>query len=155
MKQEALFDELWSLQLRTYAGVLDYMSIPLHFEGISIYQAEKHIINWIGHQPGITISELSEALKKTPSACSQKVKKLVGFGIAVQNRNPSNLRVYNLYLTEKGNEIFKKQIEQNERAQDIISDELKDISEEEIRTYMQVQEKINEGYRKYRGTLIE
>ncbi len=155
MKKEELFDELWSLQLSTYAGVLDYLSIPFHFEGSCLYQAENHIINWIGHEPGITISKLSEVLRKTPSACSQIVKKLVGSGIVVQIRNSSNLRVYNLYLTDKGNEILNKQIEQNKRCQKIIVDVLKDISDEDIRIYMEVQKRINEGYRKYQSTLGE
>ena len=72
-----------------------------------LYQSEAHIIDLIGEHPEITVTELAAILKKTPSACSQIVRKLRAKGWVEQVRNAENNRIYNLYLTESGKQVYQ------------------------------------------------
>lgn len=56
----------------------EYDSLPHDYGNAVLYQSEAHLIQCIGQNDGITVTEASKLLKKTKSACSQMVKKLVG-----------------------------------------------------------------------------
>ena len=55
----------------------EYDSLPHDYGNAVLYQSEAHLIQCIGQNDGITVTEASKLLKKTKSACSQLVKKLV------------------------------------------------------------------------------
>lgn len=56
--------------------IIDYDSVPHNYESATLYQAESQIIHQVGHRPGITANEIAAIFKKTPSACSQLIRKL-------------------------------------------------------------------------------
>ena len=53
-----------------------YDAMPHRYGGETLYQAESHTIALIGRSPGITVTDLAAKLQKTPSACSQMVRRL-------------------------------------------------------------------------------
>ena len=73
----------------------EYDSLPHDYGNAVLYQSEAHLIQCIGQNDGITVTEASKLLKKTKSACSQMVKKLVGKNWVKQTRNQKNNREYN------------------------------------------------------------
>ena len=86
----------------TYELMREYDGLPHDYGNVVLYQSEAHLIQCIGQHTGITVTEASKILKKTKSACSQMVKKLVGKNWVRQERNKQNNREYKLYLTEEG-----------------------------------------------------
>ena len=75
-QREALLGQIWAAQDEAYDLMYEYDSRPHRYGAHILYQSEAHIIDLIGEHPEITVTELAAILKKTPSACSQIVRKL-------------------------------------------------------------------------------
>lgn len=147
MERKKILDEIWKSQDEAYALMAEYDSLPHYYGDDVLYQAEAYIIRHIGLAPGITTTELAAKLKKTPSACSQIVKKLVDKNLVLQERNAQNRRLYNLRLTKDGEKVFYDHIEFNECCQKQTFDMLSEFSIDELNSYLCVQKQINEAYR--------
>lgn len=144
--REMLLKRIWEYQDEAYDLMEEYDSLPHRYGEMILYQAEAYIVNWIGRIPDITITQLAEQLKKTPSACSQIVRKLVDKGLVIQERNPQNKRLYNLRLTEAGETVYREHIAFNEYCQRITFDMLAGFTEEELEIYLKIQNQINQAY---------
>ena len=83
----------------SYRLMHEYDSMIHDYGTAVLYQAESKIIHLVGERPGITAVELSAILRKTPSACSQILRKLRQKGWIEQTRNADNNREYNLTLS--------------------------------------------------------
>ena len=101
-QREALLRQIWAAQDEAYDLMYEYDSLPHQYGENTLYQSEAGIIDLIGEHPEITVTELAAILKKTPSACSQIVRKLRAKGWVEQVRNAENNRIFNLYLTDSG-----------------------------------------------------
>jgi DNA-binding MarR family transcriptional regulator len=147
MNRKEILKQLWESQDEAYVLMTEYDSLPHYYGTDVLYQAEAYIVNHIGKTPNITITELAEALKKTPSACSQIVRKLIDKGLVLQRRNTENKRLYNLRLTADGEKVYKDHISFNEKCQEITFNMLSEFTDEELKIYLSVQRRINEAYR--------
>lgn len=146
MKREDILGQLWNTQDEAYELMAEYDSIPHKYGETTLYQSEAYIVNGIGRMPDITITELAEILKKTPSACSQIVRKLIDKGLVRQERNERNKRIYNLQLTPDGEKMYQDHIAFNEACQKITFGMLADFTDAELETCLRVQRRINEAY---------
>ncbi|WP_251449085.1 MarR family winged helix-turn-helix transcriptional regulator [Vermiculatibacterium agrestimuris] len=144
--RQELLKKVWDAQDEAYELMVEYDSLPHHYGEAILYQAEGEIIDLIAIHPGVTITDLGNILKKTASACSQIVRKLREKGWVEQTRNRENNRVYNLTLTETGMQIYQGHQAFTQNCRDITFELLGDFSEEELETYLRVQEKLNEAY---------
>ena len=142
-----VLNKIWESQDEAYELMEEYDSLPHYYGEIVLYQAEAYIVNWIGKIPDITITELAERLKKTPSACSQIVRKLIDKGLVTQERNLQNKRIYNLRLTEEGETAYREHIAFNEYCQGITFEMLAQFQDHELETYLKVQKCINQAYK--------
>ena len=106
-----------------------------------------HIIDFVAIHPGITITELGTLLQKTPSACSQLVRRLRAKGWVEQTRNEENNRLYNLTLTESGMHIYRDHLQFAQSCQDIAFRLLSKFSTQELESHLQVQRRLIEAYR--------
>lgn len=130
-------------------NLVEEYDAQLHdYNGVILYQAEAQIIKLVGNHPGITAAECAAILKKTVSACSQLIKKLRQKEWVVQERNETNNRLYNLYLTKEGKEIFKCQRIFEENCYQRTFSLLEQFSTEDLRTYLEIQNRINTGFAK-------
>jgi len=128
-------------------GLVHEYDSQLHdYNGVVLYQAESQMIKLIGNYPGISAHECSDILKKTLSACSQLVKKLKRKGWICQERNEQNNRVYNLYLTEEGKNIYEKHKEFEEGCYRRTFQLLDGLPGEDFETFLRVQKLINKGF---------
>lgn len=134
------FDQGWKY-------VYDYNNLLHDYNGVILYQAESQFIRKIGDEPGITITELSLLFDKTKSACSQLMRRMKDKGWLIQTRNASNNREYNLYLTDKGLEIYKKHEEFEETCYRRTARMLEQFSLDELKIYVNIQNQMNEAFR--------
>ena len=126
--------------------IIDYDSVPHNYGSATLYQAESQIIHLVGHQPGITASEIAAIFKKTPSACSQLIRKLRKKELITQKRNKENNREYQLYLTEDGVRIFEDHDKFEKRCYQRSYQNLSGFSEDDFKTYIAIQQKLNETF---------
>lgn len=66
---------------------------------------EIHTLTHIEDNPGVTITELAKIWKKTKSAVSQTVKKLVDSGFVEKRYKDNNNKSILLYVTDKGKQL--------------------------------------------------
>ena len=144
--RRALLNQIWAAQDVAYDLMQEYDSMPHQYGENTLYQSEAHIIDLIGEHPEITVTELAAILKKTPSACSQLVRKLREKGWVTQVRNDKNNRVFNLYLTEGGQRIYQDHTDFNRSCQAATFQLLDSFSTEELEHHLMVQRKLNEAY---------
>ena len=113
----------------------EYDSLPHDYGNAVLYQSEAHLIQCIGQNDGITVTEASKLLKKTKSACSQMVK---------QTRNQKNNREYKLHLTEEGLIIYDHHENFDRMSYEHNSKELYHFTDEELQLYIKIQKRMNE-----------
>ena len=141
-----LLRQIWEAQDEAYDLMYEYDSLPHQYGSHTLYQSEAHIVDLIGQQPEITVTELAAALKKTLSACSQIVRKLRDKGWVEQRRNPQNNRIYNLRLTESGTRVYREHVAFQRCCQEATFRLLEGFSPEELAIHLKVQKKLNEAY---------
>lgn len=122
----------------------EYDSLPHDYGNAVLYQSEAHLIQCIGQNDGITVTEASKLLKKTKSACSQMVKKLVNKNWVKQTRNKENNREYKLHLTQEGLTVYDHHENFDRMSYDHNSRELFDFTDRELLLYLRIQKKMNE-----------
>ena len=145
-QREALLRQIWAAQDEAYDLMYEYDSLPHQYGENTLYQSEAHIIDLIGEHPEITVTELAAVLKKTPSACSQTLRKLREKGLVEQLRNTANNRQYKLQLTESGQALYRDHAAFSADCQQRTFDRLAEFTEEELALYLRVQQRINEAY---------
>ena len=145
-QREALLRQIWAAQDEAYDLMYEYDSLPHQYGENTLYQSEAHIIDLIGEHPEITVTELAAVLKKTPSACSQIVRKLRAKGWVEQVRNEENNRIFNLYLTDSGQRVYQDHTSFNHSCQASTFRMLETFSTQELEHQLMVQKKLNEAY---------
>ncbi len=121
----------------------EYDALLHNYNGTILFQAESQMIKMIGNHPGITASEISRSFGKTGSASSQLIRKLREKGWVRQERNEANNRLYNLYLTEEGDGIYRNHRQFEERCYRRTFHSLDGFTEDELKTYIAIQQRIN------------
>ena len=124
-KREELLEQIWAAQDTAYDLMSEYDSLPHSYGENVLYQAEAHLIDRIALHPGVTVTDLANMVRKTPSACSQLVRRLRDKGWVEQVRNTANNRQVMLCLTPAGEHVY---------------------TEAELATYLSIQRRINEAY---------
>lgn len=145
-KRAELLDQIWTAQDTAYDLMCEYDSLPHRYGENILYQAEAHLIDLIALHPDITITDISNILRKTPSACSQIVRKLRAKGWVEQIRNEENNRVINLRLTEEGMKVFQDHDAFDQDCQEKTFKRLDAFTDEELAVALTVQQRINEAY---------
>ncbi|WP_337574482.1 MarR family transcriptional regulator [Fournierella sp.] len=145
-KRSELLEQIWNQQNQAYDLMCEYDAMPHRYGECMLYQAEAHMIDLIALYPGITAADLASILRKTPSACSQTLRKLREKGLVEQLRNAANNRQYKLQLTESGQALYRDHAAFSADCQQRTFDRLAEFTEEELALYLRVQQRINEAY---------
>ena len=145
-KRSELLEQIWNQQNQAYDLMCEYDAMPHRYGECMLYQAEAHMIDLIALYPGITAADLASILRKTPSACSQTLRKLREMGLVEQLRNAANNRQYKLRLTESGQALYRDHAAFSADCQQRTFDRLAEFTEEELALYLRVQQRINEAY---------
>jgi DNA-binding MarR family transcriptional regulator len=75
--------------------------------GEVLYPSEMDTIMQVGRKPGISVTDLAEALGETKGAASQMVMKLVKKLLLRKSKDPENGKRLRLHLTKKGEQAFQ------------------------------------------------
>ena len=146
-QRKDIFVELMEQIDESYELMSGYDAIPHNYGGDEyLYQSESQIIHVVGDHPGITSRELSDLIRKTPSFCSQNIKKLRAKGYMEQIKNKHNAREYFLYLTEKGKEMYAEHSDFERKCLERTLENLRGFSDDELCKFIEIQEKINETF---------
>lgn len=79
---------------------------PHEFGDTALYAAEVHLLEIIGKKPGITATGIVNDIQVTKGAVSQILSKLRRKGLIQKSSQTGNRKIKELYLTEKGMEVF-------------------------------------------------
>ncbi|MDY4166467.1 MAG: MarR family transcriptional regulator [Fournierella sp.] len=145
-KRRELLEQIWNQQNQAYDLMCEYDAMPHRYGACMLYQAQAHMIDLIAQYPDITAADLAVILRKTPSACSQTLRKLREKGLVEQLRNAANNRQYKLQLTESGQALYRDHAAFSADCQQRTFDRLAEFTEEELALYLRVQQRINEAY---------
>ncbi len=129
--------------LTSYSLNTEYESYPRKYGDDFFYMAETHMIQYIGKNPGMTVTDIATEFRKTTSAVSQIIKKLKKRNLIEQVRNTLNNREYNLFLNDNGWEIFNQHEEYDRVEYEKSCLFLEEFSEEELENYIKIQECLN------------
>lgn len=143
---EALCQRLLDAVDEGYDLMAKYDSLPHKYWDVVMYQAESKAIQYIGRHKSVTITEIANAIGKTPSAYSQIIRKLKQKGWVEQVRNKNNNREYNLFLTESGWHVFHNHDRFEQACYTRTFKMLEMFSDEELQIFSSVQECLNRAF---------
>jgi len=144
--KDILFDAIMDEYESSVRLMRLYDEMPHQYGDSILYQMESHIVELIGCHPGITATEISEIIKKTPSACSQVIRKLRSKGFVFQQRSEENNRIYNLFLTEDGWKLYNAHATVDDECDRRKKEKLVEYSESELKLFLEIQRLINKQF---------
>ena len=97
-----------------------------------LYHSERHMLDKIGDNTGMNVTEFAAAAGVTKGAISQLVSKLEKKGIVRRYKKSTNDKEVFLELTKLGQEVHRKHKEVNEQAITPLYNELSRHSDEEV-----------------------
>ena len=87
--------------------LIKYLNTPRNYStDDKIFMVEMHLLDAIGRNEGISITELGNLVQRTPGAISQTVNKLEKKGFLEKRIDAATPKVRNLHLTDKGRKAF-------------------------------------------------
>lgn len=87
--------------------LIKYLNTPRNYStDEEIFMVEMHLLDAIGRNEGISVSQLGTLVKRTPGAISQTVNKLEKKGFLEKRIDAATPKVRNLHLTDKGRKAF-------------------------------------------------
>ena len=135
-KREELLEQIWAAQDTAYDLMREYDSLPHSYGENVLYQAEAHLIDRIALHPGVTVTDLANMVRKTPSACSQLVRRLRDKGWVEQVRNTANNRQVMLRLTPAGEHVYRDHAAFDKQCQALTFRRLEGFTEAELAAYL-------------------
>ena len=98
----------------------------------NLYHSERHMLDKIGDNTGMNVTEFATAAGVTKGAISQLVSKLEKKGIVRRYKKSTNDKEVFLELTKSGQEVYKKHKEVSEQAITPLYNELSKHSDEKV-----------------------
>ncbi|MGN1116574.1 MAG: MarR family winged helix-turn-helix transcriptional regulator [Candidatus Ornithomonoglobus sp.] len=100
------------------------------------------LLQHIRGKPGCIQADISDGLNVTAAAVTQSTKKLEAQGLILKKTNERNLRIKQLYITEKGCEMLENGTKLFDMADEIMFDGFSESESEEFRRLL---DKINKN----------
>jgi len=133
MDIQAASKEIMELFLRVVNKYNALEKIPLwRSSGCGLYHSERHMLDRIGDNPDMNITDLAQASGVTKGAISQIIKKLEAKGIVLRYKKTGNDKEVFIELTESGREIYEERRRVNKETIKPLIEELKQHSDEKV-----------------------
>ena len=146
-QDQAIFRRIWDAMDQAYLLMAQFDSASYQCQGETLHPGEGHTLQLIGRNPGVTVSELAATLGRTPSACSQMIRRLRQKGWVRQQRPEENRRLLCLYLTDAGQEVYQRCRCLTHRCWMRNCQGLAGFTTQQLETYLAVQAQINASFR--------
>jgi DNA-binding MarR family transcriptional regulator len=125
--------EIMELFLRIVNKYNSLEKIPVKYgRKHNLYHSERHMLDRIGDNPEMNITEFAHFMGVTKGAISQVVKKLEAKGVVRRYKKSSNDKEVFIELTKAGRDFYQKHQEINEETIRPLHEELKKYPEEKI-----------------------
>jgi DNA-binding MarR family transcriptional regulator len=102
--------ELMFFAYRDFVGDADAMLAELDFG-----RAHHRVLHFVGRNPGMTVAQLLDILQITKQSLSRVLKELIEKDLIYQKEGEIDRRQRLLYLTENGNQLWRKLVEPQKR----------------------------------------
>jgi DNA-binding MarR family transcriptional regulator len=133
MKRENTSKEIIELFIRMVNKYNALEKIPArHGTRHNLYHSERHMLDKIGENTGMNVTEFATAAGVTKGAISQLVSKLEKKGIVRRYKKSTNDKEVFLELTKTGQEVNRQHKEINEQTIKPLDEELSKHSDEEV-----------------------
>jgi DNA-binding MarR family transcriptional regulator len=133
MKREETSKELIELFIRMVTKYNSLEKIPArHGTRHNLYHSERHMLDKIGDNTGMNVTEFAAAAGVTKGAISQLVTKLEKKGIVRRYKKSTNDKEVFLELTKSGQEVYEKHKEINKQTIMPLNEELSKHSDEKV-----------------------
>ena len=74
-------------------------------DALGLYHGQPPVLNALWTQEGMTQSELSDALNRSPSTITKMVQRMEKAGFVERRDDPDDERISRVYLTESGRNV--------------------------------------------------
>jgi DNA-binding MarR family transcriptional regulator len=133
MDRKASCREIMDLFIRVANKYKALEKIPVQYgPKQSLYHSERHVLDNIGDNPGMNVTEFADSLGVTKGAISQILKKLESKGVARRYKKSTNEKEVFLELTKLGKEIYKEHQKINEQTIIPLYEELQKYPDEKV-----------------------
>jgi DNA-binding MarR family transcriptional regulator len=93
------------------------------------------LINYIGTNPGCTMTDITNFLKVIPSTSTRRIQKLVSMGFVARSMADGDRRLIKLNLTPEGDELYRSYLKRRLEGMHTLMD---NFSMDEINTFISV-----------------
>jgi DNA-binding MarR family transcriptional regulator len=121
------------IMIRIINKASSLMAEPRNF-GIDdiLYTSEIHIVDVIGRNPGINVTEIAVKLGITKGAIPKIIRKLIQKELIYRYQAKYNKRIVQFELTDKGHIAFQQHIEFHQKFDNIIIQTFNSVSETDL-----------------------
>ncbi len=98
----------------------------------NLFHSERHMIDNIGDNPGVNVTDFAAKVGVTKGAISQILKKLEEKGVATRYKKSTNDKEVFLELTKKGKEVYEEHKRINEESIIPLYDELEKHTDDKV-----------------------
>jgi DNA-binding MarR family transcriptional regulator len=131
--------EIADLLMRIVSKYNALEKIPVrHGTKHKLYHSERHLIDKIGENPEMNVTEFAKAAGVTKGAISQVLSKLEKKGVARRSRKEGNDKEVLIELTKSGREAYERHREINEESIAPLVNELKRYPNDKIQFLIQM-----------------
>jgi DNA-binding MarR family transcriptional regulator len=107
--------------------------IPVQYgKNHNLYHSERHMLDKIGDNPDMNVTDLALTVGVTKGAISQMVRKLEDKGVVRRYKRNTNDKEVFIELTKAGRDIYQKHKEVNEETMRPLHEELKKYPDEKV-----------------------
>jgi DNA-binding MarR family transcriptional regulator len=133
MKRKKATGEIEDLFIKMVNKYNALEKIPVKFKNVhDLYHSERHMIDKIGENPDMNITEFAESLGVTKGAVSQVVSKLERKGVVKRQKKSGSEKEVILHLTREGKELYEMHKKVNEESLLPLYNKLSTHSDEEV-----------------------
>jgi DNA-binding MarR family transcriptional regulator len=133
MKREKTSKEIIDLFIKMVNKYNALEKIPSkHGTRHNLYHSERHMLDMIGDNTGMNVTEFAAAVEVTKGAISQLVTKLEKKGVVRRYKKSTNDKEVFLELTKSGQEVYQQHKEINKQTIKPLFEELSKHSDEKV-----------------------
>jgi DNA-binding MarR family transcriptional regulator len=134
MDRKASCREIMDLFIRVANKYNTLEKIPVQYgKKQNLYHSERHVLDNIGDNPGMNVTEFADSLGVTKGAISQVLKKLESKSVARRYKKSTNEKEVFIELTKLGKEIYEEHQKINEETIVPLCEELQKYPDENVK----------------------
>lgn len=134
-----LLTEITDICVRIVSKITLFGKIPHEYgTGHMLYNADVHVLEAVGRNPGIKVTDLAQFMGVTKGFASKMAKRLEGKQLLMKRKDPGNKKEILLELTDPGKIAWEGYQQFHAEMNNYMLGEIDRITEEELNDFMRV-----------------